>query len=181
MLVWLSVWRARCRLVYGQLMPLPLTVSCVSKIQIGFTFLVPAHLGSPGQRAVTRVCVCWRSNVHVPMLKVVYMFFPINFLFVTCRPSGQFYHFSSARNGKTHLMGQKPALTTAIIHYIMQNHIWQLNYSHNDVVNNNGIWWHQQRTKSRWDFWKLHPRTLENLCTKHTGLMQPTITPALAP
>ena len=38
-------------------MPLPLTVSCFSKIQIGFTFLVPAHLGSPGQRAVKRVCV----------------------------------------------------------------------------------------------------------------------------
>ena len=31
----------------AQLMPLPLTVSCFSKIQIGFTFLVPAHLGSP--------------------------------------------------------------------------------------------------------------------------------------
>ena len=29
----------------AQLMPLPLTVSCSSKIQIGFTFLVPAHLG----------------------------------------------------------------------------------------------------------------------------------------
>ena len=39
-------------------MPLPLTVSCFSKVQIGFTFLVPAHLGSPGQRAVKRVCVC---------------------------------------------------------------------------------------------------------------------------
>ena len=39
------------------LMPLPLTVSCFSKIQIGFTFLVPAHLGSPGKRAVKRVCV----------------------------------------------------------------------------------------------------------------------------
>jgi len=39
----------------AQLMPLPLTVSCFSKIQIGFTFLVPAHLGSPGQRAVKRV------------------------------------------------------------------------------------------------------------------------------
>ena len=31
----------------AQLMPLPHTVSCFSKIQIGFTFLVPAHLGSP--------------------------------------------------------------------------------------------------------------------------------------
>ena len=42
----------------AQLMPLPLTVSCFSKIQIGFTFLVPAHPGSPEQRAVKRVCVC---------------------------------------------------------------------------------------------------------------------------
>ena len=42
----------------AQLMPLPLTVSCFSKIQIGFTFLVPAHLGSPGQTAIKRVCVC---------------------------------------------------------------------------------------------------------------------------
>ena len=42
----------------AQLMPLPLTISCFSKIQIGFTFLVPAHAGSPGQRAVKRVCVC---------------------------------------------------------------------------------------------------------------------------
>ena len=40
----------------AQLMPLPLTVSCFSKIQIGFTFLVPAHPGSPGKRAVKWVC-----------------------------------------------------------------------------------------------------------------------------
>jgi len=42
----------------AQLLPLPLTVSCFSKIQIGFTFLVPAHPGSLGKRAVKRVCVC---------------------------------------------------------------------------------------------------------------------------
>jgi len=42
----------------AQLMPLPLTVSSFSKIQIGFTCLVPAHPGSPGQRAVKRLCVC---------------------------------------------------------------------------------------------------------------------------
>ena len=42
----------------AQLMPLLLTVSCFSKIQIGFTFLVLAHVGSPGKRAVKRVCVC---------------------------------------------------------------------------------------------------------------------------
>jgi len=33
-------------------MPLPLTVSCSSKIQIGFTFLVPAYPGCPGKEAV---------------------------------------------------------------------------------------------------------------------------------
>ena len=42
----------------AQLMPLPLTVSCFSKIQIGFTFLVLAHPGSPGKRTVKRVCEC---------------------------------------------------------------------------------------------------------------------------
>ena len=42
----------------AQLMPLPLTVSCFNKVQIGLTFLVPAHPGSPGKRAVKRVCVC---------------------------------------------------------------------------------------------------------------------------
>jgi len=36
---------------------MPLTVSCFSKIQIGFTFLVLAHPGSRGKRAVKRVCV----------------------------------------------------------------------------------------------------------------------------
>ena len=42
----------------AQLMPLPLTVSCFSEMQIGFTFLVPAHPGNPGQRAVKWVYVC---------------------------------------------------------------------------------------------------------------------------
>ena len=36
----------------AQLMPLSLSVFCSSKIQIGFAFLVLAHPGSPGQRAV---------------------------------------------------------------------------------------------------------------------------------
>jgi len=47
----------------AQLMPLPLNDCCLSKIQIGFTFLVSADLGSPGQRAVKRVCV--RACVRV--------------------------------------------------------------------------------------------------------------------
>ena len=41
----------------AQLMPLPLTVSCFSKIHIGLTFLLLAHPGSPGQRAIKRVYV----------------------------------------------------------------------------------------------------------------------------
>jgi len=60
----------------AQLMPLPLTVSCFSKIQIGFTFLVPAHPSSPGKRAVKRVCVCVsnvkpnlpNSRLHIPQI-----------------------------------------------------------------------------------------------------------------
>ena len=53
----------------AQLMPLPLTVSCSSKIQIGFTFLVPAYPGCPGKEAVkwlgyrlssvSCIFVCW--------------------------------------------------------------------------------------------------------------------------
>ena len=49
----------------AQRIPLPLTVSCFSKIQIGFTFLVPADPGSPGQRAVKRVCVYVCRNTEI--------------------------------------------------------------------------------------------------------------------
>jgi len=41
----------------AQLMPLPLTVSCFSKIQIGFAYLVLPHPGSP-RRGPLNVCVC---------------------------------------------------------------------------------------------------------------------------
>ena len=43
-------------------MPLPLTVSCFSKIQIGFTFLVLVHPGSPAKGPLNR-CVCVRACV----------------------------------------------------------------------------------------------------------------------
>ena len=49
----------------AQLMPLPLTVSCFSKIQTGFIFLVPAHPGSPGQRTVKRVRVCVYKQTYL--------------------------------------------------------------------------------------------------------------------
>ena len=50
-LAWLFAWSEMQTCIW------PLTVSCFSKIQIGFTFLVPAHPGSPGKRAVKWVCV----------------------------------------------------------------------------------------------------------------------------
>ena len=50
-LVWLSVWN-EVQTCICKLMLLPLTVSCSSKIQIGFTFLVPAYPGCPGKEAV---------------------------------------------------------------------------------------------------------------------------------
>ena len=60
-----------------QLMLLPLTISCFSKIQICFPFLVPAHPGSPGQRAVKWVCVCYSCHVlsfltSIYFLNVIY-------------------------------------------------------------------------------------------------------------
>ena len=52
----------------AQLMSLPLTVSCFSKIQTGFTFLVPAHLGSHIQRAAKHVWVCDSKRQQVTTL-----------------------------------------------------------------------------------------------------------------
>jgi len=57
----------------AQMMPLPLTVSCFSKMQIGFTFLVPAHPGSPGKRAVKWVCVCVCSKFPFNTLILNYL------------------------------------------------------------------------------------------------------------
>jgi len=41
----------------AQLMPLPLTVSRFNKIQIGYTFPVPAYLSSPNGCVCVSVCV----------------------------------------------------------------------------------------------------------------------------
>ena len=74
----------------AQLMPLPLTVSCFSKIPISFTFLVLAHLGSSGKRAVKWVCVCacarvragvrvFEANVSIVLtVKLLYLVFPFS-------------------------------------------------------------------------------------------------------
>jgi len=39
----------------AQLMPLPLTISCFSKIQVDFTFLVPAHPGTTTTTTTTTI------------------------------------------------------------------------------------------------------------------------------
>jgi len=59
----------------AQRIPLSLTVSCFRKIQIGFTFLVPAHPGSPGQWAVKRVCVCVFLLMTVTVVTVTRLIF----------------------------------------------------------------------------------------------------------
>ena len=69
----------------AQLMPLPLTVSCFSKIRIGFTFLVPAHPGSPGKRAIKRVCVC--VCYHFSFLLILHVFEWGMFLLVLAHPA----------------------------------------------------------------------------------------------
>ena len=48
----------------AQLMPLPLTVSRSSKIQIGFTFLVPAYPGCPGKEAVKWLLLLYTRTRH---------------------------------------------------------------------------------------------------------------------
>ena len=52
-------------LYMAHLMPLPLTISCFSKIQTGFTFLVMAHPGSPEQGADKHVCeLAQNKSIH---------------------------------------------------------------------------------------------------------------------
>jgi len=61
----------------AQLMPLPLTVFCFSEIQIGFTFLVLAHPGSPGKRAVkTGVCVRMYYYYYYTRLTALFQDYP---------------------------------------------------------------------------------------------------------
>jgi len=60
---------ADLQLLTARLMPLPLTVSCFSKIQIGLTFLVPADLGIP-EKGPLNVCVC----VLCHQMNVVHIF-----------------------------------------------------------------------------------------------------------
>jgi len=62
----------------AQLMPLLLTVSCFSKIEVGFTFLVPAYPGSPGKRAVQ----CLIYSAYITWQDVCCICFVGNFCYI---------------------------------------------------------------------------------------------------
>jgi len=87
-------------------MPLPLTVSCFSKIQIGFTFLVPAHPGSPGQRAVKRVCVCVWLTLFAVLNQVSLIVFQAHLI-----------GLNSCRHTHTHPFNGPLSLTTWVSRY----------------------------------------------------------------
>ena len=118
---------ARCRLAHdmAQLMPLPLTVACFSKIPIGFTFLVPAHPGNPGKGTLNGcVCVCVPTAcTQVCILRVIGEFatsamrhaiartpFFRRSLFQSCAvlPSGQYAGFDKQKEMRKHsvILGQ---------------------------------------------------------------------------
>ena len=78
----------------AELMPLPLTLSCFSEIQIGFIFLVPAHLDSPRKRAVKRVCVCVLPVLSDLMTKERLSIAPeVTALIFKCHAGGAFGKF----------------------------------------------------------------------------------------
>ena len=67
----------------AQRIPMPLTVSCFSKIQIGFTFLVPAQPDKGPLNGCVCVCACVRACVCVrvksaALVAAVFVDFPKN-------------------------------------------------------------------------------------------------------
>jgi len=105
-------------------MPLSLTVSCFSKIQIGFTFLVPAHPGCPRKRAVKRVCVCvylvsWLHNIKFKIVNFLRNY--IKNVFLKHSDTGQltqklkdkknwYIHLAVARTEVQHQVGLQGAM-----------------------------------------------------------------------
>jgi len=93
----------------AQLMPLPLTVPCFSKIQIGFTSLVPAHPGSPGKRAVKQVCMCVCTVVVVAVLILVVDF---DYLYLLCTVRQKTH---SSKHTEVNMLPQSTSRNTAPI------------------------------------------------------------------
>jgi len=114
-------------------MPLPLTLSCFSKIQIGFTFLVPAHLGSLGQRAFKRVClcVCVCSYCRVTCIKVCFRCFLLTVRLIVCwsiQAKCRFYHHSCPPYMQLGVV-KKSSLCPATLRYVYLAHFF-CTYTH---------------------------------------------------
>ena len=105
----------------AQLMPLPLTVSCFSKIQIGFTFLVPAQISSPGKGPLNGYVlvnllfsVCFATGyIHLGEIKILNSYTGdgvINVLFFTLHPP--IYQISTLDFNFVSLRQHDPSLST---------------------------------------------------------------------
>ena len=83
----------------AQLMQLPLTVSCFSKIQIGFTFLVPADPGSPGKMTVKRVCVCCKTCLLILEMNFIIHEAEFYWSYVSVLETDRIFNASNLENG----------------------------------------------------------------------------------
>ena len=104
----------------AQLMPLPLTVSCFSKIQIGFTFLVPAHPGSPwkGQLngCVCDVNTCWWSFSKSAGYHLIFFIIPKENLWgINCRGFCKQMPLLSSNNSDKALKGTQMLLQISLV------------------------------------------------------------------
>jgi len=104
----------------AQLMPLPLTDSFFSKIQIGFTFLVPDHPGSPEKEPLNGcvcvcVCACVRACVCVVTNNAAY------FLSAEKRWIG-ISLFADRITASYHLCGMRDIMTSTLDNMI--NKLW---------------------------------------------------------
>ena len=108
----------------AQLMPLQLTVSCFSKIQIGLTFLVLAHPGSPGKRAVKRVCV----GVCVS-ISVTDVFSDYSWVFVDRKQSERVVPAAAAADSITDISLKQSFQQRT---HLARQRLRQINFLHND-------------------------------------------------
>ena len=101
----------------AQLMPLLLTVSCFSKIQIGFTFLVPAHPDSTGKgplNVCVCVCVCVRACMRACM-RVMSVMSVVVQLLLLCNCCWQVPHlWTLVRSALDRPLKRKSALSTIL-------------------------------------------------------------------
>ena len=90
----------------AQLMSLPLTVSCFSKIQIGFTFLVPAHLVVPDKGPLNR-CVCSSVMTCCQLFITGVMCIALHRAFATGQaPAPRYHHSAVMYQGSMFIFGK---------------------------------------------------------------------------